>query len=67
MLTSDETFDHPGDTPLLLDVDERFELHRSRKGSKGGENLWVCWGLESIGFGVDADGFARCSGINQIR
>ena len=27
MLARDETFGHPGDMPLLLDVDERFELH----------------------------------------
>jgi hypothetical protein len=34
MLARDETFDHPSDTPLLLDIDERFELHRREGGEQ---------------------------------
>ena len=67
MLARDEAFDHPGDTSLLLNVDERLELHQGRERGESGENLRVCWGLEGIGFRIDADGFVGRSWINQIR
>ena len=67
MLTSDETFDHPSNPSLLLNVDERFELHRRRERGKSDENLWVCWGLEGIGYRIDTNGFVRCGRIDQIR
>jgi hypothetical protein len=66
MLARDEAFDHASDASLLLNVDERFELQRRREGSESGENLWVCWGLEGIGFGIDADGFVGRSRVDQI-
>ena len=66
MLARDETFDHPGDTSLLLNVNKGLELHQGRERGESGENLWVCWGLEGIGLRIDADGFVRRSGIDQI-
>ena len=67
MLAGDETFDHPSDPSLLLNIDERFELHRGGEGSESSENLWMCWWLESVGYGIDTNGFVRCGGIDQIR
>jgi len=67
MLASDETFDHSSDAPLLLDVDKRFKLHRRREGSKSGKYFWMPWGLEGVGFEIDADRLVGRSGINQIR
>ena len=67
MLASDETFDHPSDPSLLLNIDERFELHRRREGSESGKNLGVCWGLEGTSDRVDTNGFVRRGGIDQIR
>jgi len=67
MLACDETFNYSGDTSLLLDIDQRFELHRRREGSESGENLRVCWGLEGICFRIDAHRFIWRSRIDQIR
>jgi len=67
MLARDETFDHPGDASLFLNVNKRFELHQRREGGESGEDPWVRWGLEGIGFRIDADRFVRCSGVDQIR
>jgi len=67
MLAGDETFDHPSDSSLLLNIDKRFELHRGREGSESSENLWVCWGLEGASNRVDANGFVWCGWVDQIR
>jgi len=64
MLAGDETFDYPSDPSLLLNIDERFELHRGRKRSESGKNLWMCWRLEGVGYGVDTNGCVRCGGID---
>lgn len=66
MLAGDQGLDDTGDPTLLVNVNERFEMHRVGERCKGGEYLGMRRRVEIRSDRIDAHCFIRCCGINQV-
>lgn len=66
MLSCYQCFDYGSDLPLLMHVDQRLQVNRSWKWSKGSKHFRVCGCVEIACDGIDTNTFIGSGGVDQI-